>query len=81
MRNVINNISFSFSFDKSFPEVIRSCRMAKRKGGPGTWITDEIENAYINLFKEGYAHSAEAWQNNELVGGLYGVLIGQSFFW
>jgi leucyl/phenylalanyl-tRNA--protein transferase len=80
MRNVINQHLFRFSFDKSFPEVIRGCRTAKRTGMPGTWITDEIENAYINLFKEGYAHSAEAWLNNELVGGLYGVLLGKVFF-
>jgi leucyl/phenylalanyl-tRNA--protein transferase len=80
MRNVINQHLFRFSFDKSFPEVIRGCRTAKRSGVPGTWITDEIENAYINLFKEGYAHSAEAWLNNELVGGLYGVLLGKVFF-
>ncbi|HEV2830917.1 MAG TPA: leucyl/phenylalanyl-tRNA--protein transferase, partial [Hanamia sp.] len=80
MRNVINQHLFRFSFDKNFPEVIRGCRTAKRSGVPGTWITDEIENAYINLFKEGYAHSAEAWLNNELVGGLYGVLMGKVFF-
>ncbi|MEO5650012.1 MAG: leucyl/phenylalanyl-tRNA--protein transferase [Ginsengibacter sp.] len=80
MRNVINQHRFRFSFDKNFKEVIRGCRMARRSGMPGTWITDEIEIAYTRLFKEGYAHSAEAWQNNELVGGLYGVLLGKVFF-
>ena len=54
--------------------------MAKRKGEPGTWITDEIEKAYISLFEKGFAHSAEAWHNNELVGGLYGVQMGKVFF-
>jgi leucyl/phenylalanyl-tRNA--protein transferase len=80
MRNVLNRHTFKFSFDKAFPQVIRNCRMAERKNQPGTWITDEFEIAYTNLFKEGYAHSAEAWENNVLVGGLYGVLIGKVFF-
>jgi leucyl/phenylalanyl-tRNA--protein transferase len=80
MRNVLNRHTFKFSFDKAFPRVIRNCRMAKRNNQPGTWITDEFEIAYTNLFKEGFAHSAEAWENNVLVGGLYGVLIGKVFF-
>ena len=80
MRNVLNRHIFKFSFDKAFPQVIRNCRMAKRKNQPGTWITDEFEIAYTNLFNEGFAHSAEAWENNVLVGGLYGVLIGKVFF-
>ena len=79
MRNVLNKHLFKFSVDRNFSQVIKSCRQAKR-GGEGTWISDEIENAYIGLFKKGFAHSAEAWQNNELVGGLYGVLIGKVFF-
>jgi leucyl/phenylalanyl-tRNA--protein transferase len=60
--------------------VIHHCRIAKRNEVPGTWISDEIEIAYNNLFEKGFAHSAEAWQNNELVGGLYGVLISKVFF-
>ncbi|MDP4282787.1 MAG: leucyl/phenylalanyl-tRNA--protein transferase [Bacteroidota bacterium] len=80
MRNVFNKNLFKFSMDKAFPLVIKNCRMAKRKDDPGSWITDSFENAYNNLFLQGYAHSAEAWQNNELVGGLYGVLIGKVFF-
>jgi leucyl/phenylalanyl-tRNA--protein transferase len=66
--------------NKAFAQVIQHCRIAKRPNDTGTWISDEIENAYVNLFKKGFAHSAEAWQNNELVGGLYGVLIGKVFF-
>jgi leucyl/phenylalanyl-tRNA---protein transferase len=80
MRNVLNKHLFKFSVDKAFPQVIKNCRLAKRAADPGTWISDEIEEAYSNLFQKGYAHSAEAWQNNELVGGLYGVLIGKVFF-
>jgi len=79
MRNVLNKHLFKFSFDRNFSQVIKNCRQAKREG-EGTWISDEIESAYIGLFKKGFAHSAEAWQNNELVGGLYGVLIGKIFF-
>lgn len=80
MRNVINKNIFRFTVDKDFAGVMRQCRMAERKGIPGTWITDKIEKAYNDLFEMGYAHSAEAWQNNELAGGLYGVLIGKVFF-
>ena len=80
MRNVLTKHLFKFTMDKAFPQVIHHCRTAKRNDDPGTWISDEIEIAYNNLFQKGFAHSAEAWQNNELVGGLYGVLIGQVFF-
>jgi leucyl/phenylalanyl-tRNA---protein transferase len=80
MRNVFNKHLFKFSVDKAFPQVIRNCRTVNRPKESGTWISDEIENAYINLFEKGFAHSAEAWQHNELVGGLYGVLIGKVFF-
>jgi leucyl/phenylalanyl-tRNA---protein transferase len=54
--------------------------MVKRKGEPGTWITDEIEKAYFTLFENGFAHSAEAWHNKEIAGGLYGVQLGKVFF-
>ena len=80
MRNVLNKHLFKFSVDKAFAQVIHHCRIAKRNEVPGTWISDEIEIAYNNLFEKGFAHSAEAWQNNELVGGLYGVLISKVFF-
>jgi leucyl/phenylalanyl-tRNA--protein transferase len=80
MRNVLNKHLFRFSVDKAFPQVIHQCRIAKRNENLGTWISDEIEIAYNHLYEKGFAHSAEAWQNNELVGGLYGVLIGKVFF-
>ena len=51
-----------------------------RSDQQGTWITDDIEEAYINLYKKNYAFSAEAWQNNNLVGGLYGIRLGKVFF-
>lgn len=80
MRNVLNKHVYRFSVDKAFPQVIKNCRLAKRTEEEGTWISDNIEEAYTHLFNEGFAHSAEAWFNNELVGGLYGVLIGKVFF-
>lgn len=82
MRNVINKNVYQFNFDTNFTQTIRNCRFAKRKGftGESTWISDEIEAVYTGLFSKGYAHSAEAWQNGELVGGLYGVALGKVFF-
>ena len=80
MKKVIKDGVFKFSTDKDFAGVIKNCRMAKRNSEPGTWITDEIEKAYTTLFEKGFAHSAEAWYNKKLVGGLYGVQLGKVFF-
>ena len=80
MKTVIKSNTFRFSVDKDFTDVIKNCRTVKRKGDPGTWISDEIEKAYITLFENGFAHSAEAWHNKELAGGLYGVQLGKVFF-
>ncbi len=80
MRSIINKKRFTFSIDNAFTDVIKNCRIAKRKGEDGTWITDEIEEAYTMLFNKGLAHSAEAWLDNKLVGGLYGVQMGKVFF-
>jgi leucyl/phenylalanyl-tRNA--protein transferase len=80
MKTVIKSKTFKFSVDKNFAGVIKNCRMVKRKGEAGTWITDEIEKAYVTLFENGFAHSAEAWHNKELAGGLYGVQLGKVFF-
>ena len=80
MKAVLGKNEFTFSTDNDFPGVVKNCRMAKRKGEPGTWITDEIEKAYNTLYENGFAHSAEAYLNNQLVGGLYGVQLGKVFF-
>jgi leucyl/phenylalanyl-tRNA--protein transferase len=80
MRTVLNTGTFKFTIDKAFEEVIKNCQKVFRKDQPGTWITDEVLEAYNNLHKEGYAHSAETWKNGELVGGLYGVKLGKVFF-
>lgn len=80
MKPVLKKNEFKFSIDQDFAGVIKNCRKAKRNGEPGTWISNEIEDAYTNLFKKGFAHSGETWKNNELVGGLYGVQLGSVFF-
>lgn len=80
MEAVIKKGIFDFSTDTSFAEVIRSCKNLQRKGQNGTWITDELEMAFIELHKLGFAHSAEAWLDRELVGGLYGIRMGKLFF-
>src|SRR6185312_4375680 len=80
MRNVLNKHQFKFTFDSSFADVITNCRTVRRGNETESWIGNEIVHAYHNLFKKGVAHSAEAWENNELVGGLYGVLLGKVFF-
>ncbi len=80
MRTLLNQGAFKFSVNKDFEQVIKYCQKILRKDQPGTWITDEVLQAYINLHKAGYAHSAEAWKDGELVGGLYGVKLGKVFF-
>lgn len=77
---LIKKSNFSISINKHFDEVIYECAYSKnRKGQTGTWITPEILNAYHNLFNAGYAYSVEVLQNNNLVGGLYGVTINNFF--
>ena len=60
--------------------MIEHCKKIPRPGQDGTWINDEVIQAYTKLHEMGYAHSAEVWQNGELVGGLYGIKIGKIFF-
>jgi leucyl/phenylalanyl-tRNA--protein transferase len=71
---------FDFKVNTAFKQVIHNCKTVKRFGQAGTWITDEVEQAYTELYKEGFAHSAETWLNGELVGGVYGVRLGNIFF-
>ncbi|MDV6220501.1 leucyl/phenylalanyl-tRNA--protein transferase [Flavitalea sp. BT771] len=80
MRQLIRRETFVFTVNKAFGEVIANCRTIARRGQDGTWITEEVKEAYGRLHKEGYVHSAEAWLNGELVGGLYGVRLGKAFF-
>lgn len=71
---------FEFTINKAFKEVIHHCKKIDRHGQEGTWITDEVEEAFCKLHKAGYAHSAEAWQEGKLAGGLYGIRLGKVFF-
>lgn len=80
MKQVLKNKSFEFRVNTAFEETIMGCRHAHRPGQPGTWISDAIVNAYTELYHLGYAHSAEAWQGHQLVGGLYGIRMGNLFF-
>jgi leucyl/phenylalanyl-tRNA---protein transferase len=80
MRSVIKKNTFAFTTNQAFTEVITNCKRISRKDQDSTWITDDIRNAYIELHEKGIAHSAEAWQNGKLVGGLYGVRLGKVFF-
>jgi leucyl/phenylalanyl-tRNA--protein transferase len=80
MQTVLNNGTFRFTINRAFEEVIKNCKSVTRKDQDGTWISPEVQEAYIQLHKLGHAHSAEAWQNGELVGGLYGIRLGKIFF-
>jgi len=80
MQQLFKRRTFKITINNAFTEVIRNCGRQKRKGQNGTWITAEIEEAYTQLHKLGYAVSVEAWKDNELVGGLYGIRIGKLFF-
>ena len=81
MRKIINTGVFEITFDRDFAGVIKSCAETKRRGqGGGTWITNDIIEAYTELHRMGWAHSAEAWQDGQLAGGCYGVLLGKAFF-
>ena len=79
LRKTLRKNTFLFTFDQAFNEVIAACA-EPRKDATGTWITEEINQAYNELHSLGIAHSAEAWFEGELVGGLYGVALGQVFF-
>lgn len=80
MKALLRKEAFDFRVNTAFNAVLRACRDAPRAGQDGTWITDEIVCGYTALHHLGYAHSAEAWQDGELVGGLYGVRLGNIFF-
>lgn len=77
MRQVLRSDKFSVTFDTCFDQVIQNCSVAFRKDQDGTWITNDMITAYVNLHQLGYAHSVEVWENNELAGGLYGIQVGR----
>ena len=80
MKALLKKGAFQFTCNTNFAEVIHNCKNTNRPGQDGTWITDEVEKAYIKLHQLGYAHSAEAWKDGKLVGGLYGIQLGKVFF-
>ena len=80
LRKVINKGIFKVTMDTAFEQVIRNCAGVPREGQGGTWITEDMIEAYIRLHKLGYAHSVESWCEGELVGGLYGIILGKVFF-
>jgi leucyl/phenylalanyl-tRNA--protein transferase len=80
LKQVIHSGKFKCKFDTCFEDVIVKCANVPRKNQYGTWITDDMIEAYIQLHKAGFAHSVETFFENKLVGGLYGVSLGGSFF-
>lgn len=79
MQQLLRREAFTFTINKAFAEVIDNCKTVQRRGQDSTWISPEVKAAYINLHKAGYAHSAEAWLDGQLVGGLYGIKMGKVF--
>ncbi|HEY0719979.1 MAG TPA: leucyl/phenylalanyl-tRNA--protein transferase [Gammaproteobacteria bacterium] len=80
LRKTIDRHTYRVTFDTAFEQVIRACAQTPRRGQDGTWISEEMQQAYIKLHEMGYAHSAESWLGDELVGGLYGLRLGRIFF-
>ena len=79
MRNVLNRSIFTITFNQNFREVISNCQQIKRDGQNGTWITNDMIEAYCNLHELGIAKSVEVWQYGQIVGGLYGIDLGHIF--
>ena len=80
LQRSLNKKLYEVRFDTAFAEVIRQCATIRRPGQGGTWITQDMIQAYIQLHDMGFAHSAEAWSDGKLVGALYGVSLGAAFF-
>jgi len=79
MRQFLRSGKFNITENQCFEKVIEACSKVPRNGQNGTWITSDMKNAYIRLHKEGHAHSVEIWEQDNLVGGLYGVRVGAVF--
>ncbi len=78
----LRNGGFAVTFDRAFADVVASCATTPRNGHrtSGSWITPNMERAYVALHRSGYAHSVEVWLHGELAGGLYGLSLGEMFF-
>lgn len=79
LKRIIDSKKFTVRFNNQFEAVTEACASIKRKGQDGTWITNEMKNAYFKLHELGYAHSVEVYFEEQLVGGLYGIAIGKVF--
>ncbi len=79
LKKTIQSGKFEVKVDQDFAQVIRFCANMDRKDQDGTWIIQDMQEAYIRLHEAGFAHSVETWLNGELVGGLYGIQVGQVF--
>jgi len=79
MRSILRKGTFQITFNQDFEGVISNCQKTDRKGQNGTWLTDKMKAAYLELHRLGHAKSVETWQNGELVGGLYGIDLGNVF--
>ena len=79
LQKILNKARYTVTLDEAFAEVITCCAQPRGES-PDTWITDEMQTAYTQLFEAGHAHSVEVWRDGDLVGGLYGVALGQLFF-
>ena len=80
IRKMMRSNEFEFTINKAFHQVIHNCKKIYRPGQDGTWITNDVEKAYIRMHQLGYATSAEVWKDGELVGGVYGMKLGKVFF-
>jgi len=79
MQKVMKSGQFELTKNTCFDRVLKQCAGIKREGQQGTWITNDMKDAYIKLHQEGFAKSYEVWENEELVGGLYGIDLGHIF--
>ncbi|WP_338769139.1 leucyl/phenylalanyl-tRNA--protein transferase [Bernardetia sp. ABR2-2B] len=80
LRPILRKREFRVTINTAFERVIQHCKMNNRPNQHGTWITTEMQQAFINLHYEGFAHSIEVWRDDKLVGGLYGEIVGTCFF-
>ena len=80
MKTVLQNGKYRFTTNRAFEQVIQNCKTISRHDQDGTWISPAMQKAYTTLHQLGFAHSAEAWQDGELIGGLYGIRLGNIFF-
>jgi len=79
MRKLLRQEAFTVTYNTAFEQVIRACALIERPGQDDTWITNEMEEAYVELFNRGHITSVEVWRNEKLVGGVYGVNLGHVF--